>query len=66
MWEYQQPTGQPSGTNRVNTKMPMLLFFRFTQSKIKEQAPGTMCTQNAQTDIKLCNWKISAMVLLED
>jgi hypothetical protein len=53
MWEYQQLTGQPFGTNRVNTKMLMLLFFRFTQGKIKEHAPGTTCAENAQTDIKL-------------
>jgi len=50
MWKYQQPTGQPPGTNRVNTKMQMLLFFRFTQGKMKAHAPGTMSAQNAQTD----------------
>jgi len=66
MWEYQQPIGQPSSTNRVNTKMLMLLFFRFTQGQMREHAPGTIYAQNAQTDIKLCYWKMSAMVLLED
>jgi hypothetical protein len=65
MWKYQRPTGKPSGTNRVNTKMQMLLFFRFTQGKMKEHAPGTRCAQNAQTDIKLHNWMMSAMVLLD-
>lgn len=43
----------------------MLLFFRFTQGKMKEHTPGTTCAQNAQTDIKLCNWKMSAIVLLD-
>jgi len=65
MWEYQKPTDQPPSTNRVNTKTQMLLFFRFTQGKMKEHAPGTMCAQNAQTDIKFCNWKMSAMVNLD-
>jgi hypothetical protein len=52
-------------TKWVNTKVQMLLFSRFTQGKMKEQAPATMCAQNDQTDIKLCNWKMRAMVILD-